>query len=112
MRDKIDVVITSASCGYYKSRPEIYWTALQALGASVNQTAHVGDSLRFDVGGARAAGMRAAWYDRRGLSDPLLSEFAPDLVFTEMATASPGVLELTVNGASGESDRRSAGRAK
>src|SRR5688572_22569840 len=26
--DQLEAVVTSASCGFYKSRPEIYWTAL------------------------------------------------------------------------------------
>ena len=55
-------VITSASCGYYKSRPEIYHEALRGLGTAAGETIHVGDSYRFDVLGAQRAGMRAIWY--------------------------------------------------
>lgn len=57
-----DTVITSASCGYYKSRPEIYQLALRELGVTADEAVHVGDSYRFDVQGARRAGMRTVWY--------------------------------------------------
>jgi putative hydrolase of the HAD superfamily len=55
-------VVTSASSGYYKSRPEIYQTALRALGVAPGEAVHVGDSYRFDVQGARRAGLRTIWY--------------------------------------------------
>jgi HAD superfamily hydrolase (TIGR01509 family) len=55
-------IVTSASSGYYKSRPEIYQTALRALGVEPDEAIHVGDSYRFDVQGARRAGLRTIWY--------------------------------------------------
>jgi len=60
--DVFSTVITSASSGYYKTRPEIYHAALRDLGVTAAETVHVGDSYRFDVQGARRAGMRAVWY--------------------------------------------------
>jgi HAD superfamily hydrolase (TIGR01509 family) len=60
--DAFTTVITSASSGFYKSRPEIYHAALRGLGTDASETIHVGDSYRFDVLGARRAGMRAIWY--------------------------------------------------
>jgi HAD superfamily hydrolase (TIGR01509 family) len=60
--DAFATVITSASSGYYKSRPEIYHAALRDLGARADETIHVGDSYRFDVQGARRAGLRTIWY--------------------------------------------------
>jgi putative hydrolase of the HAD superfamily len=62
LRDAFGAVVTSASSGYYKSRPEIYRAALRALDADATTTVHVGDSYRFDVEGARRAGLRAIWY--------------------------------------------------
>jgi len=64
LRQYFGVVTTSASAGYYKSRPEVYWAALDALGATSAPSLHVGDSYRFDVLGAHRAGMRAAWLSR------------------------------------------------
>ncbi len=54
-------ITTSASAGFYKSRPEIYAAALEALGATADRSVHVGDSFRFDIQGARRAGMKTAW---------------------------------------------------
>lgn len=62
VRDAFAAVVSSASSGYYKSRPEIYQAALRALGATADRAVHVGDSYRFDVLGARRAGLRTVWY--------------------------------------------------
>lgn len=62
LRDTFGTITTSASCGYYKSRPEIYAAALRDLGVAPTEAVHVGDSYRFDVLGARSAGMRTIWY--------------------------------------------------
>jgi putative hydrolase of the HAD superfamily len=60
--DAFGAIVTSASSGYYKTRPEIYLAALDALGVAPAEAIHVGDSYRFDVQGARRAGLRAIWY--------------------------------------------------
>ncbi|MEA2582063.1 MAG: putative hydrolase of the superfamily, partial [Thermomicrobiales bacterium] len=93
--DAFAVVTTSASSGYYKSRPEIYWQTLQRLGAVPGESVHVGDSKRFDVGGAQRAGMRAilvaADHDGPGVPGPV-----PDLVLPSLRDAAHqimGVLE-------------------
>lgn len=57
-----DGVFASAEVGYYKTSPRLYEAALAALGARADEAAHVGDSYRFDVLGAKAAGLRAVWY--------------------------------------------------
>ncbi len=56
-----DVVITSASAGFYKSRAELYVHAAELLGATPERMVHVGDSFRFDVAGASRAGMGTVW---------------------------------------------------
>ncbi|MDP9369569.1 MAG: HAD family hydrolase [Chloroflexota bacterium] len=63
-------ITTSASAGFYKSRPEIYAVALSALGAAADRSVHVGDSFRFDVQGARRAGMRTAWVQAQQPTPP------------------------------------------
>lgn len=60
--DAFGTIVTSASCGFYKTRPEIYHAALAGLGVAAAETVHVGDSYRFDVQGAHRAGLRAIWY--------------------------------------------------
>lgn len=62
LRGAFATIVTSASCGFYKTRPEIYAIALSHLGVTPTEAIHVGDSYRFDVQGARRAGMRTIWF--------------------------------------------------
>jgi FMN phosphatase YigB (HAD superfamily) len=84
-------ISTTASTGYYKSRPEVFWQTLDELGATPEASVHVGDSLRFDVGGARRAGMRTAWLNaKQGVN----GDMEPNLVLTTMTDAASALLEL------------------
>ncbi len=89
--DAFDVVITSASAGFYKSRAELYVHAAELLGATPRRMVHVGDSLRFDVGGAGHAGMGTVWLrgERIETED---SSTRPDLVVTTLVGAAPQIL--------------------
>ena len=96
--DAFMVVTTSASSGFYKSRPEIYRVALEAMGATPHGSVHIGDSLRWDVGGAQRAGMKGAWLrngagssDRYAAMGPLPT---PDLVLETLVGATPAILTL------------------
>lgn len=64
IRDCFAHVVTSASCGFYKSRTEIYEHALEQLNRTAAEAVHVGDSYRFDVETATRAGMRTVWFSR------------------------------------------------
>ena len=87
-----DRIVTSASAGFYKSRPEIYWHAAAALATEPGAVIHVGDSFRFDVQGARRAGMRTVWLRREGAEagegEP------PDLTLTDLGDAASAILAL------------------
>jgi FMN phosphatase YigB (HAD superfamily) len=62
-----EAVAFSDEVGVTKPRPEIFRKALDALGTSPAETAHIGD-LRFtDMAGAKALGMRAVRF--RGFND-------------------------------------------
>ncbi|HEX5165741.1 MAG TPA: HAD family hydrolase [Thermomicrobiales bacterium] len=63
-------VITSASCGFYKSRTEIYQHALDQLAVAPSEAVHVGDSHRYDVETATRAGMRTVWFSRGQADSP------------------------------------------
>ena len=93
IRDAIDVVITSASAGFYKSRAELYVHAAELLGASPESMVHVGDSFRFDVAGANRAGMGTVWLrdDRSQSEDPSIR---PDLTLTTLVAAAPEILTV------------------
>jgi len=64
-----DGVVISMDVGIRKPRPEIFHAALESLGASPEETLHVGDNLEADVAGAAALGMRTVWITRR-VGDP------------------------------------------
>jgi HAD superfamily hydrolase (TIGR01509 family) len=93
IRDAFDVVITSASAGYYKSRAELYVHAAKLLGATPERMVHVGDSFRFDVAGASRAGMGTVWLrgDRSQSEDPSVR---PDLVLTTLVASAPEILTV------------------
>jgi putative hydrolase of the HAD superfamily len=61
-----DAFVASAAVGIGKPDARIFTVALERLGCTPQATWMVGDSLHRDVAGARAAGVRAVWLDRRG----------------------------------------------
>ena len=64
----VGVIIDSAVVGVAKPDPAIFAIALSALGVPPGETVlHVGDSLRYDVAGARAAGLQPVHMDPFGL---------------------------------------------
>jgi HAD superfamily hydrolase (TIGR01509 family) len=89
---EFDDVTTSASAGFYKSRPEIYWSALTALDARPEASIHIGDSHRYDVGGARKAGMRTVLITTERI-DPDVAPL-PDLTLESLVKSTPSILEL------------------
>jgi HAD superfamily hydrolase (TIGR01509 family) len=93
IRDAFQVVITSASAGFYKSRAELYVHAAHLLRAMPERMVHVGDSFRFDVAGASRAGMGTVWLqgDRSQLEDPSIQ---PDLVLTTLVAAGSEILTV------------------
>jgi putative hydrolase of the HAD superfamily len=85
--DDFEMVITSASCGFYKSRPEIYRHALDALGIAPAELVHIGDSLVYDVQSAGSLGVRTVWLNADSDGEhgadmrvPTLRGLAPALV--------------------------------
>ena len=93
MLDAFGSIVSSAACGYYKVRPEIFWTALEEIGGDAGSSLHVGDSLRIDVGGAARAGMRTAWYQRPAARELPSADLSPDMIVTSLNGAAPMMLE-------------------
>ena len=63
----MDVILDSAVVGVAKPDPEIFRLALDALGVPAGGAVwHVGDSLRYDVAGALAAGLQPVHMDPYG----------------------------------------------
>ena len=60
-----DVFVASAAVGIGKPDPRIFEVAIDRLGSSAASAWLVGDNPARDVAGARAAGIRSVWLDRR-----------------------------------------------
>ena len=58
-----------------KPDPAIFDLALHLLHCTADESVMVGDSWEMDVMGARAAGLRAVWFNRTGRAcpDPVLA---------------------------------------
>ncbi len=61
---QVGVIVDSAVVGVAKPDPAIFGIALEALGVPASKTVlHVGDSVRYDVAGALAAGLQPVHLD-------------------------------------------------
>ena len=70
--------VSAAMAGAAKPARPIFDAAVEAGGASAEETLHVGDHPLYDVHGAREAGLRTVWVNRAGNSWP--DEYAlPDI---------------------------------
>jgi putative hydrolase of the HAD superfamily len=56
-------VLSSADVGVRKPHPRIFAAACAQLGTRPEDTWFVGDALRYDVAGARSAGLVSVWYN-------------------------------------------------
>jgi putative hydrolase of the HAD superfamily len=65
LTDFFEIVIVSASINKRKPSPEIFQEALKALGATVEETVFVGDTIDADIEGPKAIGMKAIYIERR-----------------------------------------------
>jgi putative hydrolase of the HAD superfamily len=84
-REKIDsvrlerwfpAIFVSAEVGAWKPQPEAFHYALRAVGCPPQEAVMVGDSMRHDIAGAAAVGMRTVWINRRLQPSP--SAAAPE----------------------------------
>ena len=60
----IDALVVSEQVGVSKPDPRIFAIALERLGCAAADAVMIGDSWSADVEGARAAGIRAIWFNR------------------------------------------------
>jgi putative hydrolase of the HAD superfamily len=66
----IDVLLASEEAGFLKPDPRIFEIALSRVHARADEAVMLGDAWATDIEGARAAGIRAVWLNRRGLERP------------------------------------------
>lgn len=66
----LDTVAISEETGVAKPHPRIFVIALARLGCTSDEAVMVGDAWANDIAGARAAGIRAIWFNRFGAVAP------------------------------------------
>jgi HAD superfamily hydrolase (TIGR01662 family) len=72
LRHVITTGVSSAEHGYMKPHRSIFESALERAGVAAGESLMVGDSLKADIEGALAVGMRAVLLRRSGELPPLL----------------------------------------
>lgn len=77
-------IITSAQLGIRKPRPEPFLTALNQLNMEARQAAVVGDTLKADVQGGTALGMKTIYVNRKGIEIPNIKADAVIKNLTEL----------------------------
>lgn len=78
--DRFETVVHAGYDAPSKPSPEPFYEALSTIGVEPAAALHVGNSLRSDVAGAQAAGVRSAWLTN-GVTDP---DPEPDYVLESM----------------------------
>jgi putative hydrolase of the HAD superfamily len=68
-----DAVLCSECSGGLKPDPRPFEATASALGIAPEKILYVGNSFRYDVAGAKGAGMKAAWITRRTRAARMLS---------------------------------------
>jgi HAD superfamily hydrolase (TIGR02253 family) len=70
LTDYMDVVIISGEVGVGKPDPGIFTRALISVQVSPREAIYVGDSLTWDIGGAKNAGLYSVWINRNRMRRP------------------------------------------
>ncbi len=65
-----DGIIVSDDLGIRKPDPRIYETLLAELNVAPSEAAYVGDTLQYDMLGARNAGLTSVWVNQKKTYDP------------------------------------------
>jgi len=89
LADALDAWTSSDTAGSCKPDPVIYQLALTKAGAAPDEALFVGDSLRHDVIGPAALGIRTAWLAPRADAD--VGGAAPDAVIRSLSEV-PGLV--------------------
>jgi FMN phosphatase YigB (HAD superfamily) len=85
-------VVTSASCGIYKSDPAIYQHTLDLIGVNPREAVHIGDSHLYDVTSAASIGVRTILLQNGSpTSNP---DPPPDATITHLGDAIPHLVRL------------------
>ena len=90
-----DFALVAAEFGAAKPDPRIFLEACRRAGVAPHQALHVGDDPLLDVVGAKRAGLRAAWIERRGRRWAEVAgdaPEAPDMVHPDLGALAAALL--------------------
>lgn len=92
----VDALVVSEEAGIPKPDPAIFRIALERAGVEAAEAVMIGDSWPNDIEGARAAGIRAIWFNRNGESAPdaeiaVIHSLEPAEEVRRLVLASPDV---------------------
>lgn len=90
----VDALIVSEQTGVSKPDPAIFEIALHALQVGPEETVMLGDSWAADIAGARAASIRAVWFNPLRLPSPQPHWEVPEVYALEPVEAVMRVLGL------------------
>ncbi|HET6432883.1 HAD-IA family hydrolase [Dyella sp.] len=77
--------VSAREVGAAKPHGDIFRAAVARLAVAPHEVLHVGDDPALDVAGARAAGLRTAWINRRGEPWPEALGEPPELDLADLA---------------------------
>jgi len=78
--------VFSSEMGCIKPAPQIYKKALEGLQVHHSEILFVGDSLKYDMEGAKNMGFNTAWINDRNIDHPLADHVIPSLLHLEHLT--------------------------
>lgn len=97
IKDLLDCRLYSCEVGWEKPAPQIFEAALNCMGLQPEETAFVGDFLRYDVAGAHTAGMKGIWKQVEGRPEEVDDHtVVPDATITRISEL-PQALQLLYN---------------
>jgi len=80
----VDHLVTSAQTGIRKPDPGIFLYAMKTLGVKPNESVHVGDHPRNDVGGALTMGIKTVLVVRKPGQETSYGRIRPNLVLSSL----------------------------
>jgi len=81
IKDGWDAVLCSEHCGALKPHPRSFIELAKLMGLPPEKIIYVGNSLSYDVAGAKKAGMKTAWIKRPASPNPGGKKPKPDFSF-------------------------------